>query len=53
MIDKGRVGRPRRPVAAEAIREHADRGLSFRQIAREPGFGYDRGSINTRGESYR
>jgi len=43
MINKRPVGRPRRPVAADAVRELRKAGLSFRQIARKLGFGY--GSI--------
>jgi hypothetical protein len=37
---KRKVGRPRRPVPAGHVHELRRRGLSFREIAREIGFGY-------------
>ena len=37
---KRSVGRPRRPVPADWVRELRRQGLSFREIARETGYGY-------------
>jgi DNA invertase Pin-like site-specific DNA recombinase len=39
-LPKLSVGRPRRFVPPEQIRELRRKGLSFRQIARKTGFGY-------------
>ena len=37
---RGKVGRPRRPVAAAAVCELRNQGLSFRRIAEQLAFGY-------------
>jgi len=39
-IPRGAVGRPRRFVSPEQVRELRRAGLSFRQIAQKTGFGY-------------
>jgi hypothetical protein len=37
---KRSVGRPRRPVPADRVHELRRQGLSFREIARQTGYGY-------------
>jgi hypothetical protein len=39
-LPKRPVGRPRRNVPAETLLDLRQRGLSFRQIAEQTGFGY-------------